>query len=113
AWSGTGVAHAPRTCCIPQRKCTMFTLDSGAVLLKPSHRRQLMTWIKRAIRIGERSKDFNLSISMSRVGRLVEVQANVNQGKQTKSFRSRKPDWQDAARELARAVTIHLHDTQL
>jgi hypothetical protein len=91
----------------------MFKLDSGAVQLKPSHRRQLMTWIKRAIRIGERSNNFSLSISMTRIGRLVEVQANVAQGRNTASFRSRKPDWRDAAREMSKAVTLHLHDSQL
>jgi hypothetical protein len=90
----------------------MFKLDSGAVLLKPSHRRQLMTWIKRAIRIGERSNNFSLSISMTRIGRLVEVQADVAQGRNTARFRSRKPDWRDAARELSKAVTLHLHDSQ-
>ena len=31
----------------------MIKLDAGNVPLKPSHRRQLMTWLKRSLRLGQ------------------------------------------------------------
>jgi len=88
----------------------MLKLDAGNVLLKPSHRRQLMSWLKRAIRFGERMGNLAISITMHRVGRLVEVRADVADGNGVIAFRSRQTDWRDAARQLVRMLTGHLHD---
>ena len=88
----------------------MLKLDSGNVLLKPSNRRQLMSWLKRAIRFGERMGNLVISITMHRVGRLVEVRAHVADGNGVIAFRSRQADWRDAARQLVRMLTGHLHD---
>jgi len=88
----------------------MLKLDSGNVLLKPSNRRQLMSWLKRAIRFGERMGNLVISITMHRVGRLVEIRANVADGNGVIAFRSRQTDWRDAARQLVRMLTGHLHD---
>jgi hypothetical protein len=88
----------------------MIKLDAGNVLLKPSHRRQLMTWLKRAMRLAKRLENFGLAITMQRSGRLVEIRADMsNQGK-TVAFRARQHDWQDAARQIIRTLTSHLHD---
>ncbi|MGA2442999.1 MAG: hypothetical protein ABSH08_18760 [Tepidisphaeraceae bacterium] len=88
----------------------MLKLDAGNVLLKPSHRRQLMSWLKRAIRFGERMGNLAISITLHRVGRLVEVRADVSDGNGVIAFRSRQTDWRDAARQLVRRLTGHLHD---
>ena len=47
----------------------MLKLDPGNVLLKPSHRRQLMSWLKRAMRLGHRMANPAISIIMHRIGR--------------------------------------------
>jgi hypothetical protein len=54
----------------------MIKLDAGNVLLKPSHRRQLMTALRRCMRIGERLGNFVLSITMRRCGRALELRAS-------------------------------------
>jgi hypothetical protein len=88
----------------------MFKLSPGNVLLKPSHRRQLMNGLKRALRLSERLGDLMISITMRRTGRLVEMKADVFGRRGVVGFRARQHDWRDAARELARMLTIHLHD---
>ncbi len=88
----------------------MLKLDAGNVLLKPSNRRQLMSWLKRAMRFGQRMGNLAISITMHRVGRLVEVRANVADGNRVIAFHSRRTDWRDAARQLIHMLTGHLHD---
>jgi len=88
----------------------MFKLDAGNVLLKPSHRRQLMGWLKRALRLGQRLGNLAITISMERVGRFFEIKADVRDGRHTAAFRSRQHSWQDAAREMVRALTAYIHD---
>jgi hypothetical protein len=88
----------------------MLKLDVGNVLLKPSHRRQLMSWLKRAMRFGNRMGNLVISISMHRVGRLVEMRAGVQDESGTVVFRNRQSHWNDAARNLIRMLTAYLHD---
>ena|SRR5579863_13609 len=89
----------------------MITLDSGNVLLKPSHRRQLMNWLKRALRFNQRLGDAPISIRMQRTGNRVEMKANLaDRGRGTVDLRSRQHDWRDAARELIHQLTTYLHD---
>ncbi len=88
----------------------MITLDSGNVLLKPSHRRQLMSWLKRALRLGQRLGDFVLNITLHRVGRLFEVRATVHDRAGDFSVRSRETDWHYAVRGLVRQISDRLHD---
>jgi hypothetical protein len=91
----------------------MLKLDAGNVLLKPSHRRQLMSWLKRAMRFVERMGNLSISINMHRMGRIIEVRADVAGSDGVTSFHSRQSDWRDAARELIRMLTAHLHDRML
>ena len=51
----------------------MVKLESGNVLLKPSHRKQIMGWLRRSSRLGERLGDFDLTVQLSRVGHHHEV----------------------------------------
>jgi ribosome-associated translation inhibitor RaiA len=96
-----------------QGVCLMIKLDSGNVLLKPSHRRQLMTWLRRAMRLGNRIGNFALTISMQRIGRAYEVRATVEDSAGTLTCRSKRHDWQDALRDLVRRLTQWLHEQQL
>src|SRR6202035_4771455 len=52
--------------------CTMIKLDAGNVLLKPSHRRQMMSWLRRALRLGSQLGQFALTITMHRSGKQCE-----------------------------------------
>jgi hypothetical protein len=91
----------------------MIKLEAGNVLLKPSHRKQLMAWLRRAIRIGSRLGEFNLHITMRRQGRQCEVQARVHDSAGDFVCRSRQHDWRDAMREMIRTIMYRLHMQQL
>jgi hypothetical protein len=91
----------------------MFTLDSGNVLLKPSHRKQLTTWLRRTIRLGQRVGKFTLNIVMQRVGKFYEVRINAQDTAGALSVRSKRHDWRDAMRDLVRRLTLWLHQQQL
>jgi hypothetical protein len=87
----------------------MVKLNAGNVLLKPSHRRQLMTWLKRAQKLGGQVGDFFLTINLQRIGRQTEVRADVHVAAGNFSYKIRRPDWQDAFREMAQQLTSRLH----
>lgn len=86
----------------------MITIDAGNVLLKPSHRKQVMSWLKRAIRLGERLGDFAMKLSLHRSGRFYEVQAQVHDTAGDFGVRFRQHDWRDAIRNLIRALSLKL-----
>ncbi|MDB5301169.1 MAG: hypothetical protein JWO87_2832 [Phycisphaerales bacterium] len=87
----------------------MIKLDEGNVLLKPSHRRQLMAWLRRPLRLGSRLGGFLLHISLHRNRRGYEVQARVHDSGSDFHCRSRQTDWRHALRDLVRAISSHLH----
>ena len=87
----------------------MIKLDAGNVLLKPSQRRQLMTWLRRSQRLGERLGNFVLSITIRRVGRFFEVRAAVSDSLGSFDCRSKRHDWETAVRALVRSLTLRLH----
>ncbi len=91
----------------------MIKLDAGNVMLKPSHRRQLMTWLKRSLRLGQQLGDFVLSITLRRAGRPYEARATVHDTAGDFACRVRRADVRDAFRELARRVTSRLHAQHL
>jgi hypothetical protein len=88
----------------------MMTLDSGNILLKPSHRRQLTSSLRRATHLGDRIGDFALSIGMQRTGRQCEVVARVHDSAGDFVCRARQSDWRYAIRDLARSLSIRLRD---
>ncbi len=87
----------------------MIQLNSGNVLLKPSQRRQLMTWLKRATKMGERLGQFILHLTLHRSGKSVEVTASVRDSAGGFDIRTRNHDWKTAARNLIRMVAAKLH----
>ena len=87
----------------------MLKLDAGNVLIKPSQRRQMMAWLRRCLRIGNRLGDFFLTLTMRRSGRQVEVRAAVHDTQGDFVCRSRQGDWQSAIRDLARRLSTRLH----
>ena len=88
----------------------MLKLIEGNVLLKPSHRKQLMSWLKRVLRLGERIGDFVLTITLQRTGRQYEVVANVHDKAGDFAVRSRQHDWRNALRSMVQGLAKRLHD---
>ncbi|MGA2229517.1 MAG: hypothetical protein ABSH22_01205 [Tepidisphaeraceae bacterium] len=91
----------------------MVKLNVGNVLLKPSQRKQLMTWLKRAQRLGSQLGGFLLTINMQRTGRLTEVRADVHVAAGNFTCRIRRSEWRDALREMASLLAARLHDQRL
>lgn len=91
----------------------MVKLESGNVLLKPSHRRQLLGWLKRSLRIGQSLGNFALTIRISRVGNQHEAIAAVHDAAGDFTCRTRKRDWRGALRELVHRLVIQLHNQKL
>jgi hypothetical protein len=91
----------------------MIKLDSGNVLLKRAHRKQVMSWLRRAMRLGERIGDFFLTISMQRIGKAYEVHVTVRDAAGAMNCRTRRHDWRDALRDLVQRLTHWLHDQHL
>ena len=87
----------------------MIKLDSGNVLLKPSHRRQLMACLRRSLKLGERLGNFVLTIRMWRTGRQFEIRAAVHDAAGDFGCRVRRTDWQNALRDLVRTLCRRLH----
>ena len=91
----------------------MIQLHSGNVLLKPSHRRQLMTWLRRATRLGQRLGNFVLQISMKRIGKMYEVICAVRDSVGSFQVRMKRHDWRDAARNLSRMICVRLQGQRM
>jgi hypothetical protein len=91
----------------------MIKLHAGNVLLKPSQRKQINSLLRRCVRLGSRLGDFALNIFMRRSGRFYELRAAVHDRLGDFACRSRQNNWQDALRDLARALTQRLHAQRL
>ena len=88
----------------------MIKLEAGNVLLKPSSRRQLMGWLRRPARLGQRLGNFDLTITLSRIGNQLEAVALVRDRAGGFTCRSRRQrDVRYAMRDLIRAITTQLH----
>jgi hypothetical protein len=90
--------------------CLMIKLEPGNVLLKPSQRKQLMGWLRRSLRLGERLGNFLLTITFRRVGKMFDIRANVSDSYGSFSCHFRRHDWRTALREMIRTLSIRLHD---
>ena len=88
-------------------------LDAGNVLLKPSHRRQLMAWLKRAIRLGAKLGDLVVTLTLQRIGRWYEVRATVHDSAGDFDCRGRDRDWRDAMHDVVLTLTSRLHAQRL
>jgi hypothetical protein len=91
----------------------MVRLNAGNVLLKGSHKKRLMTSLKRSLRIGESLGNFALTIDLARTGRAYEVQAHVHDNAGDFDCRSRSSDFENACRNVIRDLTAKLHIQRL
>ena len=92
----------------------MVKLQPGNCLLKPSQRRQLFSWLKRAVALGERVGDFLLTIAIRRLrsGRY-EMHADVHDAAGDFHLRSRGHTWRDVCRAMVRMLSARLHAQRL
>jgi hypothetical protein len=88
----------------------MIKLYAGNVLLKPAQRKQITSLLRRCVRLGKRLGDFMLNITMHRSGRFYELRADVHDRAGDFACRTRQNNWQDALRNLARVLTLRLHE---
>ena len=91
----------------------MVKLETENCLLTRSQRRQLLSWLKRAVHLGERVGDFILTITVRRVGRLYQMQAAVKDRAGKFVSRARGQTWRDVCREIVRTVAVKLHNQRL
>ena len=91
----------------------MVKLRTDNCQLKPSQRRQLLAWLKRAIHLGEKVGDFLLSITVRRVPKGFQMIASVQDAAGGFECRVRGQTWRDVCRWIARTVAVKLHSQRL
>ena len=91
----------------------MIQLNAGNTLLKRSQRKQIMSWLRRAMKLGEQLGDFMMNINLSRSGRHFEVRAEVKDSAGGFTCRSRRHDWRNAIQDVMRAIVTHLHSQRV
>ena len=87
----------------------MIELDVGNVLLKPSQRRQMMSRLRRCLKLGSRLGEFLLRISIWRTGRQYELRATVRDRVGDFGCRVRRTDWAAALHDLTHVLCQRLH----
>lgn len=88
----------------------MVHLDSGNMLLKPAQRKQLMSRLRRSIRLGDRIGQFVLKLSLRRSGRCVEMLATVQDSNGNFAYRTRQQNLSDAMHDMVRRLSYQIHD---
>lgn len=91
----------------------MITLDAGNVLLTPSHRKLLMSRLRRAAHLGQRLGNFALTIVLRRCGRHVTFTARVHDNRGDFEVRTKCTTLSDAFHDLSRLIAVRLHDQLL
>jgi hypothetical protein len=86
----------------------MIKLDSGNVLLKPSHKRQLLAWLKRAQRLGDRLGKFVLTVSLHRTGKNIEATASVSSSAGRFDLKARQHEWKHTIKQLIHSLSSAL-----
>lgn len=70
----------------------MIKLEAENVLLKPSHRKQVMAWLRRAMKLGQRLGDFVMTVTLRRSGKSVEATAIVHDSAGDFGLKTREHD---------------------
>lgn len=91
----------------------MISLTAANVSLKPAQRKQLLSRLKRSIRLGERLGNFLLKINIRRCGRHLEVTADGHDKLGEFHIRTRQVTLADAVHTLVRMVVHRLHTHML
>lgn len=88
----------------------MIRLNASNVLLKPTHRRQLLSRLRRSLRLGNRLGDFDLQIDLQRIRRHYVMHARVHDAAGDFACKSRGVDLRGVQRDLVSTLSTRLHD---
>ena len=91
----------------------MIELVSRNVLLKGSHRKQILAWLRRSLKLGEKVGNFVLTITIERIGRCYQVQAQVKDQAGSFQCRTRGHQLLETCRDLVHMLSLKLHDQRL
>jgi hypothetical protein len=91
----------------------MIKLQPGNCALKPSQRRQLLSWLKRTVHLGKQVGNFILTITVRRVGHAYEMIASVHDARGDFNCRTKGKTWRDVCRDLVRTLSSRLHAQRL
>jgi len=92
----------------------MVKLHAANCVLKPSQRRQLQSWLKRAIHLGERLGNFVLTITVQRISRgMFAMQAKVKDSVGDFDLKTKGQTWRDVCRAMVRMLAVRLHGQRL
>jgi len=72
-----------------------------------------MTWLKRAIRLGEQLGNLVVSLTLQRIGKQYEVRASVHDSAGNFDCRRRDRDWRSAMRDVVMTLTAKIHTQRL
>ena len=90
----------------------MMELVSLNVPLRGVHRKQIMAWLRRSLKLGRQIGNFVLKMTIQRSGKSFEVRAQVSDGAGEFTCRS-KGDLMDACREVTHKLNLQLHKQRL
>jgi hypothetical protein len=88
-------------------------LDAGNVLLKRADRKKIVTWLRRAIRLGAKIGGLVVTLTLQRMGRWYEVRASVHDSAGDFDCRRRDRHWRDAMHHVVMLLTSRLHSQRL
>ena len=91
----------------------MIELVSRNVLLKGANRKQILAWLKRSLRLGERVGNLMVTITVQRIGRTYQVIAHVQDQAGVFNLKSHAHELMDACRKMSQIMTVRLHNQRL
>ena len=90
----------------------MMELVSLNVPLRGVHRKQVMAWLRRSLKLGQQIGNFVLKMTIQRSGKSFEVRARVTDGAGEFTCRS-KGELMEACRDVTLKLNQKLHKQRL
>ena len=87
----------------------MIQITCGNVLLTPTARRQLMSCLRRANKLGQRLGGFALNLCIKRSGRTFDLRADAHDRRGDVRCHARGSDWWTVVRQVVRDLVARLH----
>lgn len=91
----------------------MVELLAGNVLLKPCQKRRVLSHLRRADRLSDRSGDSRLAVSLKRIGRHVEARVRCHNRRGDVECHAKDASWETAIARVVRAVHDKVHAQRL
>lgn len=84
----------------------MIELVSNNVVLKGSHRRQILAWLRRTLHLGERLGDFAMKVTIQRSAGKYEVKAQIHDQAGDVTCRARGQELMETCRNLVHQLSM-------